>query len=294
MTGVLDLTDARAKLDRARELHGELVTALNAWVDSGGVEAQSRRSFQFVCYIGYAKVNAPPPINLPLRAGEVLHSLRTALDYTAFQIYLVGGGTPDGPDAHKVAFPIVTEPSKWEGVVARKVPGVWAAAVDELRAVQQSVPPRLDSLSRLPPIDPLLSRLATLGGTDKHRNLSLFATGAWSQSVIAPESKAWYSTVIQIGMPGPLLPTAPGPKVEVSRVFIQPNPAPYHDSEVGDRRQVRAARAAAVVIRFPGQRRHADRRSRIAQGDRPCGVNRATVRRTAGTVKAAEAPWPAL
>ena len=230
MTGVLDLTDARAKLDRARELHGELVTALNAWVDSGGVEVQSRRSLQFVCYIGYAKVNAPPPINLPLRAGEVLHSLRTALDYIAFQVYLVGGGTPDGPDAHKVTFPIVTDPDKWDRVVAGKVPGAWPAAVAELLAVQQFSPPPPDPPSPLPAIDPLLSRLATLGGTDKHRNLSLFATGAWSQSVIAPESKPWYTTVIQIGVPGPLLPTEPGPKVEVSRVFIQPNPAPYHDS----------------------------------------------------------------
>jgi hypothetical protein len=230
LAGVLNLTDAHVKLDRARELHHELVTALNAWVDSGGVEAQSRRSFQFVCYIGYAKVNTPPPINLSLRAGEVLHALRTALDYTAFQIYLAGGGTHNGPDAHKVAFPIVTDPCKWEGTVARKVPGAWAAAIADLRAVQQFSPPAPDPPSPLPPIHPLLSRLATLGGTDKHRNLSLFATGAWLQSVIAPESKPWYTTVIQIALPGPLLPTAPGPKVEVSRVFVQPNPAPYHDS----------------------------------------------------------------
>ena len=69
-----------------------------------------------------------------------------------------------------------------------------------------------------------------MGGTDKHRNLALFATGAWSQSMIAPEPKPWYSMVIDIAMPGPLLPTTPGRKVEVSRVFVQPNPAPYHDS----------------------------------------------------------------
>ncbi len=156
MTGVLNLTDARAKLDRARELHDELVAALNAWVDSGGVEAQSRRSLQFVCYIGYAKVNTSPPINLPLRAGEVLHALRTALDYTAFQVYLVGGGTPDGPDAHTVAFPIVADPSKWEGTVARKVPSAWAAAVAALHAVQQFSAPTPNPPSPLPPIAPLL------------------------------------------------------------------------------------------------------------------------------------------
>ena len=71
-TGVLDLIDASAKIDRAKELHGELTAALKEWQDTGGVEAQSRRSLQFVCYIGYAKVNSVPPINVALRAGEVL------------------------------------------------------------------------------------------------------------------------------------------------------------------------------------------------------------------------------
>jgi hypothetical protein len=228
-TGVLDLTDARAKIDRAKELHGELTAALTEWQDTGGVETQSRRSLQAVCYIGYVKVNTAPPINLALRAGEVLHALRTALDYTAFQIYLANGGTPSGDDAHRVAFPIVTDPAKWERVVAGNLPRAWPAAVAELRAVQQFAPPTPNPPPVFGVIPPLLSRLATLGGTDKHRNLSLFATGAWSQHMIAPEPKPWYATVIQIAVPGPLLPITPGPKVEVSRVFVQPDPAPHHD-----------------------------------------------------------------
>lgn len=221
-TGVLDLADARAKVERAKELHAELSAATSAWIDGGGVEAQSRRSHQFVCYKGFAKVNTAPPINLPLRAGEVLHALRTALDYTAFQIYLVSGGAPDGPNAHKVAFPIVSDPDKWKGAVAQKVPGAWPAAIAELRAVQQFKPPPGDPPSPLPPIAPLLSRLATLGGTDKHRNLSLFAAGAWSASMIAPAIEPWYAIQVRIYTPGPLLPLEPGQKVEVSRVSAQP------------------------------------------------------------------------
>jgi hypothetical protein len=230
MTATLDTTEAHTKIDRARELHGELAAAVSEWRDTGGVQAQSRRALQYACYIGYAKVNTAPPINLPMRAGEVLHALRSALDYTAFQIYLANGGTPDGEMAHTVQFPVVTDPARWDRVVARQVYNAWPAAVAELRAVQQFAPPPGNPPSPLPPIDPLLSRLATLGGTDKHRNLTVFATGAWSASAIAPQPKPWYSTIIQIAMPGPLLPTTPGPKVEVSRVFLQPNPAPYHDS----------------------------------------------------------------
>lgn len=230
LTGSLDLTDAWTKIERAKELHRELVAALAQWEDSRGVEAQSRRTLQFACYIGFAKVNAAPQINLPMRAGEVLHALRTALDYTAFQIYLAAGGTPDGPDAHKVAFPIVTDPAKWDRVVASKVPHAWPAAVVELRGVQQFAPVPANQPSPLASPEPLLTRLAALGGTDKHRNLTLFAAGAWSASAIAPEPGPWYSTIIQIAVPGPLLPTTPGPKVEVSRVFLQPSPAPSHDA----------------------------------------------------------------
>jgi hypothetical protein len=92
----------------------------------------SGRFRTFVLVLGYCglrlgeaaalrvEVNTAPPINLALRAGEVLNHLRQAL---AFQIYPAGGGTLDGDDADKVAFPIVTDPSAWDRVVARKVSG---------------------------------------------------------------------------------------------------------------------------------------------------------------------------
>ncbi len=230
MSAHLDLADARAKLDRAKELHAELAGALVAWQNSGGVEAQVRPSHEFICYTGYAKVNVAPPINLQMRAGEVLHALRTALDYTAFQIHLAGGGTPGGPDARRVAFPIVTDPAKWESSVSANVRNAWPKAVAELRAVQQFARPPQNPPSLLPPIDPLLSRIATLGGTDKHRNLALFATGAWSQEVVGPVPQPWYATLIRINLPGQLLPTTPGPKVEVSQVSVRPDPAPYPDA----------------------------------------------------------------
>lgn len=227
MTGVLDLTDARAKLGRAKELHTELDQALGEWQSSGGVEAQVRPSHEFISYTGFAKVNAEPPINLQMRAGEVLHALRTALDYAAFQIHLAGGGTPDGPDARRVAFPIVTDPDKWQSSVTANVRNAWPTAVAELRAVQQFARPPQNPPSPLPPIDPLLSRIATLGGTDKHRNLSLFATSAWSQSVMRPEGLPDHDTleIRLFNIPGPLLPEV-GKKVPVSQVVIMPNDAP--------------------------------------------------------------------
>jgi hypothetical protein len=107
--------------------------------------------------------------------------------------------------------------------------GARPAAIAELHAVQQFALSAPNPPSPLPPIDPLLSRLATLGGTDKHRNLSLFATGAWSASMKPPEPKPWYSTQIRIYQPGPLLPIEPGKKVEVSRVSVGPVPERHPD-----------------------------------------------------------------
>lgn len=225
----LDLTDAYAKIDRARELQGELAAALTEWQDTGGVEVQSRRSLEFVCYIGYVKVNTAPPINLALRAGEVLHALRTALDYTAFQIHLANGGAPADEKAHTVQFPIVTDPEKWAKTVARQVHNAWPAAVAELHAVQQFELPPVDPPPAFGVIPPLLSRLATLGGTDKHRNLSLLATAAWAASITAPELEPWCSMDLWLYKPGPLLPLVPGKKVAVSRVQISPAAASHPD-----------------------------------------------------------------
>jgi hypothetical protein len=66
VTGILDLTEACAKIDRAKELHDELTASLAEWHDCG-VETRARRSLQFVCYIGYAKVNRAA--NQPPNAG---------------------------------------------------------------------------------------------------------------------------------------------------------------------------------------------------------------------------------
>jgi hypothetical protein len=247
---VLDLTEARAKIARAKELHDELATALAQWQQTGGVEAQSRPSSQFMCYFGFVKVNAEPPINLAMRAGETLHALRSALDYTAFQIYLANGGTSDGEKAHTVAFPIVTDPAKFDRVVAGKVPGAWPAAVAELRAVQQFAEPPPDPPPVFGVIPPLLSRLATLGGTDKHRNLTLFATGALAAEGIGPEIQPWFSMQIRIYVPGPVLPITPGQKVEVSLVMLSPKPASHPDEALQWNTGIKFERPVPPTIKF--------------------------------------------
>jgi hypothetical protein len=95
--------------------------------------------------------------------------------------------------------------------------------------------------------------LRTLGGTDKHRNLSLFATGVWAASVKAPDTGPAFVdavTVIQISMPGPLLPIVPGQKVEVSRVMVQPEFAPHPDDAYTWATGIRFDRPEPPLISF--------------------------------------------
>jgi len=62
-------------------------------------------------------VTTEPAKNLSLMAGQIINNIRSALEYVAFQVYLVAGGEPDGKLADKVAFPIVNTSDPWDSVV---------------------------------------------------------------------------------------------------------------------------------------------------------------------------------
>ena len=184
---------------------------------------------QFVCYIGFAKVNAAPPINLPMRAGEVLHALRTALDYTAFQIYLAGGGTPTGRTRTRWrsrSSPTPPSGSPWSrgtcpALGPPRSPNFGRCSSSRH---QRRTRPRRCRRSTRSYRGWRLWAAPTSTATSPCSQLAHGRRARWT------EPQPWYATVIQIALPGPVLPTTPGPKVEVSRVFVQPDPAPDPDA----------------------------------------------------------------
>ncbi|MGH3960406.1 hypothetical protein [Mycobacterium sp.] len=125
MTDVLDLTDSHVRLAEAKNQHAKLIGVLTEWMESGGVSIRAIRNAQFVCYRWEVAVSAEPAKNF---TGEIINNIRAALQYVAFQIYLVARGTPEGKEADKVAFPILNTPNAWDSVVTKKVPGVWPEA----------------------------------------------------------------------------------------------------------------------------------------------------------------------
>ena len=147
-------------------------------MESGGIGVRTVRDPVLAMYRWEVAVSAEPAKNLPLLTGQIINNISVALEYVAFQIYLIAGGEPDGPQAAKVAFPIVNTESPWDSVVKKKVPGVWPEAADRLKAAQPFSQEGMAANA--------LRTLRGLGGTDKHRNLVLCAAVALSANVIGP------------------------------------------------------------------------------------------------------------
>jgi hypothetical protein len=227
MSGVLDLTDSRARIAEAKSQYGDLMGVFMGWMEGGGIGVRTARHPLFAMYFWEVAVTSEPTKNLPLMAGQIINNIRSALEYVAFQVYLVAGGTPDGKLADKVAFPIVNTADPWDSVVKKKVPGVWPEAADVMKAAQPFSQTG-EEVNALP-------TLRGLGGTHKHRNLVLCAAAAFSGSAIWPAGKG-FGVAIQLSHAdgdidkSPVVPIKPGSVVEVARAFVYPDPAPYDDA----------------------------------------------------------------
>jgi len=195
-------------------------------MESGGIGVRTVRDPVLAMYRWEVAVSAEPAKNLPLLTGQIINNISVALEYVAFQIYLIAGGEPDGPQAAKVAFPIVNTESPWDSVVKKKVPGVWPEAADRLKAAQPFSQEGMAANA--------LRTLRGLGGTDKHRNLVLCAAVALSANVIGPAGGVGCQIRLARAdgdiSKGPVVPIKPGTVVEVACAFAQPSPAPDHDA----------------------------------------------------------------
>jgi hypothetical protein len=228
MSGVLDLGDSRARIAEASTQHGELMDVFMGWTESGGISVRTIRNPRFAMYHWEVAVTAEPAKNLSLMAGQIVNNIRSALEYVAFQVYLVAGGEPDGKLAGSVAFPIVNTAGPWDSVVKKKVPGVWPQAAELMKAAQPFAQTGEEAKA--------LPTLRGLGGTDKHRNLVLCATAARSANWLWPTGWGVGVDVFLHRAPGgdidkgPVVPMRPGTSVPVARVFAYPEGVPYDDA----------------------------------------------------------------
>jgi hypothetical protein len=191
----LNLRDARTCVDRAREHNETLGSVYREWVASRGIGILCHRDAEVMRWEFDAAITREPSTNLSILAGEVLDALRRALDYIAWQVYVSGSAVRSDQQDRVVYFPIVTEAAGWDKQLGSKVPGASEAYVEALRASQ---PFAQHDANR-----EMLPKLAAFINRDKHRRLSLFATGAFKVTARAPQLDADLEMIMAIISPFP-------------------------------------------------------------------------------------------
>lgn len=104
------------------------------------------------------------PFEILSTAGDVIHSLRSALDHLAYQLAIVGNGKPP---SRRVEFSIAKDADTYEREKARKVEGIRPEAVE--------------AIDRLKPYkggNDALWRIHELDNIDKHRFVFVIAKDA--------------------------------------------------------------------------------------------------------------------
>ena len=134
MTGVDRLEGVEAKVERAKHHVQELNAALqgffatNPYVVGTKINPETREVIYHV-----VSVREVPPM-IDVIGGEVLQSLRSALDHLAYQLVLVGTGQ-SGP-FHHVYFPIFNSAQEYQTGKTRQIQGMRQDAIDAIDAVK--------------------------------------------------------------------------------------------------------------------------------------------------------------
>jgi len=99
------------------------------------------------------------PLKLRVRVGQVIESLRSALDYCARELH-----RRHGMPCKEVYFPIITPSSDWRGVVGRAIPGILGTRPD-LAGLMESWQVTKGAQNQW------LATLASLAGESKHEQI---------------------------------------------------------------------------------------------------------------------------
>jgi hypothetical protein len=149
----------RAKVARGLEHLLALDEKLHAYQDTDPLDLHRQVQADGETSIFTLHVTTPPPLELSVMVGDVVHQLRSAVDHIANSLVLAAGNTPTS----RTVFPVLLEPPPGG---LRVIGGVTDEA---LAAVAEVQPYQRQSRREEHPMW-VLHRLANV---DKHRNLHL-------------------------------------------------------------------------------------------------------------------------
>ena len=128
------LEGVKAKVERAKHHVQELNVALEGFFATNPYVIHTKRNSETRQLIYYlASVRYVPPV-IDVIAGEVLQSLRSALDHLAYQLVLVG--TCQSGPFNYVYFPIFESAQEYESGKTRQIKGMRQDAIDAIDAIK--------------------------------------------------------------------------------------------------------------------------------------------------------------
>lgn len=158
------LVGMNAKINWAKEHLRTLNDEIRRWIDSKPYSTIQECNDEYTDYVlGLRFDNFPDVVDWALMAGDVLFSLRCALDHLVYALAVAAAGSDPPPDFDKLAFPITDSPSKFKHALARK----------KLSGLSCTTITMIEGMQPYPGRNTNLARLRDLNDIDKHRLLNL-------------------------------------------------------------------------------------------------------------------------
>lgn len=183
--------EPRSKLAWAHHHIKTLDDDITRFFDDGGYSVRSDFDAETEQHVIAVQIAEEAPLTRwGLRMGDVLGGLRSALDYTVYQLAIEGTGQEPPPNCRDLQFPIFKSEDGKRGYDV-KSPKQIAGIPDEAAAIIKSIQPFKA------PSDPL-AILNALSNTDKHRTLHVAI--AVLRKVHARDVKTVGKTTAEIGL----------------------------------------------------------------------------------------------
>lgn len=214
------LTDAWVKLDWAKHHVDKLKTEIRQWGRSKEHTTPFEIDREFNagegCFIDrIGKLKSVPPA-WPLEAGDILHNLRTALEYVAWQAVHQSGKPKPGAENY-IGFPIFADRKNFHASkLGKLLPGI---KLEYLAIIEKYQPYNRNPSS---PKDHCLAILNELDRFDKHRELQLVLLYTKTYTARLTTARNFRNARL---VPPPV-PWAGIPQLgtELARVYGQPTP----------------------------------------------------------------------
>ena len=129
------LGGVRAKIERAKKHIDELDIEARSFLDSDPYLVRVQPDFETGDRTYYVVKCLDTPTILPVICGDILFSIRSALDHLAYALFKVGSSGKAGCGRH-IYFPIADDAAKYEAEKLRKVKGMSHAAIQAIDAVK--------------------------------------------------------------------------------------------------------------------------------------------------------------